>query len=226
MKVGVLGTGVVGQTLAGFIAELGHDVKIGTRDVEKTLSRTGHDQHGSPYIGEWLKSHPQCKLYTFAEAAQQDLIINATSGAVSLDALRMAGEQNLSGKILMDVANPLDFSHGMPPRLTVANGDSLGEQIQRAFPKTKVVKTLNTVNSRVMVNPKAVAGGDHDIFVSGNDAGAKAQVTDLLMKWFGWKNVIDLGDITTARGVEMLLPLWVQLIGVMQTPLFNFKIVR
>jgi len=107
-------------------------------------------------------------------------VINATSGTVSLDALRLAGEQNLRGKILIDVSNPLDFSKGMPPTLTVCNTDSIGEQIQRAFPEAKIVKTLNTTNVNVMVDPRQVAGGDHDLFVSGNDAAAKARVTELL----------------------------------------------
>ena len=114
----------------------------------------------------------------------------------------------------------------MPPTLTVSNRDSLGEQIQRAFPDAKVVKTLNTTNAFVMVDPARVAGGDHDLFVSGNDAAAKARVTELLKRWSGWRNVIDLGDITTARGVEMLLPVWVRLMGVLGTPMFNFKIVK
>ena len=153
-------------------------------------------------------------------------MINATSGTVSLEALRLAGEQNLRGKILIDVSNPLDFSKGMPPTLTVCNTDSMGEQIQRAFPDAKVVKTLNTTNVNVMVDPAQVAGGDHDLFVSGNDAAAKARVTELLRQWFGWRTVIDLGDITTARGVEMLLPVWLRLMGALGTPLFNFKIAR
>ena len=138
----------------------------------------------------------------------------------------MVGAKHLDGKILIDVANPLDFSRGMPPSLTVCNTDSLGEQIQRAFPAVKVVKTLNTTNAFVMVDPAQVAGGDHTLFVSGNDAAAKTRVTELLEGWFGWKQVIDLGDITTARGTEMLLPIWIRLMGALKTPMFNFKIVR
>lgn len=125
----------------------------------------------------------------------------------------------------MDISNPLDFSRGMPPSLIVCNTDSLGEQIQRDFPKAKVVKTLNTMTNMVMVNPDLVAKGDHDVFVSGNDAGAKARVTEILRS-FGWKRVIDLGDITTARGVEMVLPIWVQLMGALKTPVFNFKVAQ
>lgn len=143
----------------------------------------------------------------------------------SLSALKMAGADNLKGKVLIDIANPLDFSKGMPPSLSICNTDSLGEQIQRALPDTTVVKTLNTMNCQVMVDPSLVKG-DHDVFVSGNDAGAKAKVTSILKDWFGWKSVIDLGDIKTARGVEMLLPFWITLRGQLQTGTFNFKIVR
>jgi predicted dinucleotide-binding enzyme len=153
-------------------------------------------------------------------------VVNATQGAVSIDALKAAGEKNLEGKVLLDLANPLDFSKGMPPSLTVCNTDSLGEQIQRAFPRTKVVKTLNTMTALLMVDPARVGGGNHHVFVSGNDAGAKARVSGLLRQWFGWREVIDVGDITTARGTEMLLPIWVRLWGALGTPFFNFKIVR
>jgi 8-hydroxy-5-deazaflavin:NADPH oxidoreductase len=144
----------------------------------------------------------------------------------SIEALKMAGEANLNDKILIDISNPLDFSKGMPPTLTVCNTDSLAEQIQATFPQLKVVKTLNTLTADLMVNPAKVANGDHDIFVSGNDAQAKATITEFLKREFGWKNVIDLGDISTARGTEMLLPVWLRLYGALQTPYFNFKIVR
>jgi predicted dinucleotide-binding enzyme len=133
---------------------------------------------------------------------------------------------NLKNKILIDIANALDFSKGMPPSLVVCNTDSLGEQIQRAFPDTKVIKTLNTMNCNLMVNPGLVANGDHDIFISGNDVEAKATVTKILRDWFGWKSIVDLGDITNARATEMLLPIWVRLYGKFQSPNFNFKIVR
>jgi predicted dinucleotide-binding enzyme len=139
---------------------------------------------------------------TFADAASHgELVFNCTSGAGTLDALAAAGEENLRGKVLIDVANPLDFSKGMPPTLFVFGEDSLGEQLQRAFPETKVVKALNTVNCQVMVDPSRVPG-DHDIFVSGNDAAAKATVTEILRDWFGWKSAIDLGDMSAARGTE------------------------
>jgi 8-hydroxy-5-deazaflavin:NADPH oxidoreductase len=145
---------------------------------------------------------------------------------VSLDALRAAGDRNLEGKILIDAGNPLDFSKGMPPVLSVCNDDSLGEQIQRAFPRARVVKALNTVTAGLMVDPAAVAGGEHDLFICGDDADAKAQVTGWLREWFGWRHVIDVGPISAARGTEMLLPLWIRLMGALGTPMFNFRIVQ
>jgi len=153
------------------------------------------------------------------------VIFNCTHGVVSVEALKLAGERNIAGKILVDVANPLDFSKGMPPTLTLVNTDSLGELIQRTFPDLKVVKTLNTMVCFLMVNPTAVPG-DHNVFMSGNDANAKSSINEIL-KSFGWKekNIIDLGDITTARGTEQLLPIWVRLMGTLKSPMFNFKVV-
>ena len=224
MKIGIIGSGVVGQTLGAKLVERGEDVVLGTRSPGKLNDKRGFGQS----LDDWQKAAgSKARVGTFADAAAHgEIVINATSGTVSLEALRLAGEQNLRGKILIDVSNPLDFSKGMPPTLTVCNTDSVGEQIQRAFPEAKVVKTLNTTNVNVMVDPGQVAGGDHDLFVSGNDAGAKARVTELLRQWFGWRTVIDLGDITTARGVEMLLPVWLRLLGALGGPMFNFKIVR
>ena len=138
----------------------------------------------------------------------------------------MAGATNLNGKVLLDIANPLDASKGMPPSLSVSNTDSLGEQIQRTFPNLKVVKTLNTVTAFLMVNPGLVANADHTMFVCGNDVAAKAQVTAWLKEWFGWKDVLDLGDITSARGTEMYLPIWLRMWGALGTGMFNVKVVR
>ena len=146
-------------------------------------------------------------------------------GTGSLAALHAAGADNLAGKVLIDIANPLDFSRGMPPTLSVCNTDSLAEQIQAAFPAAKVVKSLNTMNYLLMVNPGQLAGGEHTVFVSGDDAAAKAQVSDLLRS-FGWRDIIDLGDIRTARGVEMLLPIWLSLFSTLQTPMMNLHVVR
>ena len=227
MKIGVLGTGVVGQTLAAKLAELGHDVAVGTRSVAETMAHTEPGPYGLPPFSVWLRQNPGVRVETFADAAQHgEMVINATSGMGSLQALQQAGADNLAGKILLDTSNPLDFSQGMPPTLSVANTDSLGEQIQRTFPAAKVVKTLNTITAGLMVNPRQVGDGNHAIFVSGNDAAAKAQVTQWLAEWFGWQHVIDLGDITTARGTEMYLPLWLRMMGALGTPMFNIQVVK
>jgi 8-hydroxy-5-deazaflavin:NADPH oxidoreductase len=226
MKIGVLGTGIVGQTLSVGLAARDHDVMIGTRDVQAALARTASEQAWVPAFGPWHEENPDVKVGTFAEAAAHgEVVVNATAGGGSLDALSSAGAANLNGKILIDVANALDFSGGMPPTLSVANTDSLGEQIQRAFPDAKVVKTLNTVSALVMVAPAAVAGADHHVFVSGDDADAKAQVVGWLGEWFGWQNVIDLGGISSARGPEMYLTLWLGLMGSTGSPMFNMKLV-
>jgi predicted dinucleotide-binding enzyme len=226
MRLAILGTGVVGKTMATRLAGLDHDVMVGTRDPQETLFRTDPDQYGNPPFSAWQQEHPEVKLGTFGEAAAHgEMVLNATAGAVALEALEQAGEENLSGKILIDISNPLDFSKGMPPTLSVSNTDSLGEQIQRRFPEARVVKTLHTMNAYLMVDPTQLAGADHTVFVSGDDAEAKATVSELLRS-FGWTDIIDLGDITTARGTEMLLAVWLRLFGALQKPIFNFKIVR
>lgn len=216
MKIAVLGTGMVGGVIGTKLVQLGHDVKMG--------SRTATNEKAAAWVHH---NGPHASQGTFTEAAAfGEMVFNCTHGVASLKALDLAGADNLNNKILVDIANALDFSHGMPPSLAVCNTDSLGEQIQRAFPNTKVVKTLNTMNCSLMVQPQLVAQGDHDIFISGNDAGAKATVSEILRDWFGWKSIIDLGDITTARATEMLLPIWITLMGKYQSPNFNFKIVR
>jgi len=212
MKAGVLGSGMVGQAISARLAELGHDVMIGTRDPNK--------------LNEWHSAHQDIKIGSFAGAAAHgEIIFNATNGAGSLEALRMAGESNLNGKVLVDISEPLDFSNGMPPSLFVSNTDSLGEQIQRAFPNVRVVKTLNTITANVMVYPQRIANGDHQVFISGNDAGAKAQVVDIL-KSFGWLHILDLGDLTTARATEMYIAIWLRLWGAVGTGMFNIKIMK
>jgi predicted dinucleotide-binding enzyme len=225
MRIAVLGTGTVGQTVAARLAGLGHEVTVGTRDVAATMARTQADAYGNLPFGQWRQQHPGIAVGTLAAAAEgAELVINATNGAGSAAALEAAGEQHLAGKVLVDVANPMDFSAGMPPSLLVSGTDSLGEQIQRRFPAAKVVKTLNTVNASLMTDPGQLAGGDHTMFVCGDDPGAKAQVAGLL-KSFGWSDVIDLGDITTARGTEMYVPLWLRLFA-LGSPMFNIKVVR
>lgn len=226
MKIGVLGTGVVGQALAAKLSELGHGVVIGTRDPAATLARSTPDMYGNPPIREWLAQHSKIELGTFAQAAAfGELLVNATQGSAALAALEAAGTENLGDKVLIDISNPLDFSKGMPPSLTVCNTDSLGEQLQRAYPRVKVVKTLNTMNAYLMVGPKQLADGAHTVFVSGNDAAAKQTVSKLLES-FGWRDIFDLGDISTARGTEMILPIWVRVWGATQNPMFSFKLVR
>jgi hypothetical protein len=226
MKIAVLGTGIVGQSVAARLYQLGHQVTVGTRDVEATTAHTEPDRYGNPPFPVWARAHPQVRLATFADAAAEaELVVNATAGDASLAVLQAAGRENLAGKVLLDIANPLDNSQGFPPTLFVKDTDSLGEQIQAAFPDAKVVKALNTMNSALMVEPGLLAGGDHSVFVAGNDAGAKKTVTDLLES-FGHRDVIDLGDISTARGAEMLLPIWIRLFGALGTPMFQFKIVR
>ncbi len=227
MNIGILGTGGVGQTLAAKLAAVGHTVMIGTRDVAATMAKTDPDGYGNPPFSAWSAAHPAIQVGTLAQAAAfGEVILNALSGYGTIPGLEAAGEANLGSKIIIDISNPLDFSNGMPPTLFVSNTHSLAEQIQARFPAAKVVKTLNTVTAALMVNPGLVADGDHHLFVSGSDAEAKAAVTGYLRTWFGWQHIIDLGDITTARGTEMMLPLWVRLWGALGTGVFNFKVVR
>jgi 8-hydroxy-5-deazaflavin:NADPH oxidoreductase len=222
MKVAIIGSGIVGQTLGKKLVELGHDVVLGTRDPNKLDEAKGWA--GS--LGDWLNAvGNKATVATFAAAAaQSEIVINATHGMASLAALQTAGADNLQGKILIDVANELDFSQGMPPKSLAADTTSLGEKIQAAFPNAKVVKTLNTMNCAVMVNPQQLADGNHTVFVSGNDADAKAKVTELLQS-FGWTDIFDLGDITSARGTEMMMPLWLRAFGKLGNVPYNFKIV-
>lgn len=225
MNIGILGTGIVAQTIAPKLIELDHSIMIGTRNVEATLANTSPNQYGMPPFSAWYKQQTKVIVGTHSEAAAHGgVLLNCTSGVASIDALKSAGEKNLGGKVLIDVSNPLDFSKGMPPSLTVCNTDSLGEMIHRTFPDLKVVKALNTVNAMVMVNPSLVPG-DHNLFICGNDKTAKSSVVNLL-KEFGWKesNIIDMGDITNARATEMLLPIWIRLYGKYKTPLFNFAV--
>lgn len=215
MDIAILGTGIVGATIGSKLVALGHRVKMGSRAASNEKAAAWVKQAGAG-----------ASQGTFAEAAAfGQVIFNCTSGSGSLPALEAAGAANLKGKPLLDVANPLDFSKGMPPTLSVCNDDSLGERIQRAFPEAKVVKTLNTVTAALMVDAGSLAGGDHTIFMCGNDKAAKEQAAEIL-KAFGWKHILDLGDITNSRGTEMILPLWIRLWGTLQTPMFNYKIVR
>ncbi|HEX2976709.1 MAG TPA: NAD(P)-binding domain-containing protein [Bacteroidales bacterium] len=229
MKISVLGTGDVGQTLAAALVEKGHEVMIGTRDVDEKLSEK-QGAHGSPPFSEWFGKHEDILLGTFQESASfGELVINATNGANSLNALDLAGEENLEGKVLIDVSNPLDFSKGMPPTLLdgVNNSNSLAEEIQKEFPGTRVVKTFNTMWCGLMVNPGMIGNGNHVNYICGNDESAKREVKSLI-KELGWKDesIIDLGDLTGARGMEAYLLLWVRLWGTVGTGAFNLGIVK
>lgn len=224
MKIGILGSGIVGQTLGARLVEQGHEVILGTRTPHETTDKRGMGES----LAAWLaRVGDKARVATFADAARHgEVVFNATAGNGSLPALAAAGAEHLRGKILIDVANPLDFSRGMPPTLTICNTDSLGEQIQRAFPDVKVVKALNTVNMQVGVDATQVANGEHDLIICGDDQDAKQHVTRWMHEWFGWKHVIDLGDISNARGTEMLLPLWIRLMMTFGTGAFNLRIVR
>ncbi|HJW12194.1 MAG TPA: NAD(P)-binding domain-containing protein [Albitalea sp.] len=210
MKIGVLGTGMVGEAIATRLVELGHDVMMGSRERGNAKAQAWAGKSGG-------------KAGSFADAAAHaELVFNCTLGSAAVEAVKAAGASRLAGKVLIDVSNPLDFSRGMPPSLFVCNTDSLGETLQREFPQVRVVKALNTTNAQIMVNPARIKG-THHVFMSGNDAEAKKQVAELLRS-FGWKEIIDLGDITTARGTEQLLPIWIRLWGTLGTADFNFAI--
>jgi predicted dinucleotide-binding enzyme len=213
MKIGILGTGMVGEALGSKLAQLGHQVKMG--------SRTANNESA----GKWVNAAgPNASQGTFADAAAfAEILFVCLKGDIALDVVKSLNASSLNGKVVIDVSNPLDFSHGMPPSLSICNTNSLGEEIQRALPAAKVVKTLNIVNCAVMVAP--AKGGNPTMLVSGNDPEAKATVTTLL-KSFGWFDIVDLGDIATARSTEMLLPLWLSLLGKFGHPNFGFRIVQ
>lgn len=214
MRIGVLGTGMVGRSIGSKLVELGHDVRMGARDAANEKA------------AEWVSSAGErASQGTFADAASfGELVFNCTAGTASLDALALAGADALAGKVLVDVANALDFSRGVPPSLTVCNTDSLGEQIQRAYPEARVVKALNTVNCQVMVDPSLVPG-EHDVFVCGDDESAKGDVASLLES-FGWSRdrIVDLGGIAASRGTEAYLLFWLALMGAVGTPSLNIHI--
>ena len=213
MRIAVIGTGVVGRTLAQGFQRAGHDVVVGTRDPGATSARE-----------EWAGLDVPLQPLGLV-AADADVVVNATPGDASLSALGEVGTDHLAGKVLVDVSNPLDFSQGFPPTLSVKDTDSLAEQIQRAFPDTRVVKSLNTVTASVMVDPGSVGDGDTTIFAAGDDAEARGVVTGLLRE-LGWQDVIELDGLQNARGLEMWLPLWVRLMGALGTAEFNLKVVR
>ena len=214
MQIGILGSGVTAQTIGSKLIQLGHEVMLGSRDEANANAVS------------WAKDQTgQHALYgTFMNAASfGEIVFNCTLGSASLAALEQAGAESLQGKILIDTSNPLDRSTDQWS-LTVCNDDSLGEQIQRAYPETKVVKTLNTVNANVMVDPAKLLEQTH-VFVSGDDIEAKATVVRILRDWFGWKQIIDLGGIETSRSVEMYVLLWHSLRNAISSQRFNIKVV-
>jgi len=213
MNIGILGTGIVGQTIGTRLIELGHDVKIGSREANNGNARA------------WAKANGKSASYgTFADAAKfGETLFNCVAGKWSLAALSTPRTVDLNNKVLIDVASPLDYSRGQPPILTVCNTDSLAEQIQREHPLLRVVKALNTMNVDVMVHPERLSG-PHDVLICGNDSEAKSLVTIYLIEWFGWSSVIDLGDLSNARGMEMMTPLWISLQKKLGTNMFNIKI--
>lgn len=223
MKIGIIGSGVVAQTLGSRLVEQEHVVVLGTRDPKKLDEK----KMFASTLREWQEQiKNRAKIATFADAAAHgEILINATSGQVSIEALKLAAADKVGPKILIDAANELDHSKGMPPAVLASQERCLAEKIQATFPNLKVVKTLNTIGAPVMVNPKAVGGGDHTVFVSGNDPDAKAQVTKLLES-FGWSDVLDLGDIGSARGPEMYMAMWIRLWGATKTGMINVKVVR
>jgi predicted dinucleotide-binding enzyme len=215
MKIAILGTGTVGDTLASALVAREHEVKMGSRSATNEKAAAWATKHGA------LASHG-----TFGDAAAWcDLALLCVNGGAAVDAAKAAAA-GLAGKILIDVTNSLDFSKGFPPSLMYRGDDSLGERVQAAVPAARVVKALNTVNAQLMTSPKALADGDHDLFIAGNDEAAKASVREHLGAWFGWTRFVDLGDITAARATETYLALWVRVMSVLKTPQFSIKVVR
>ncbi len=216
MKIAVLGTGMVGETIGSKLIEFGHSVFMGSRTTSNEKAKAFEAKHNG-----------RAKAGNFAEAAVfGEIIFNCTAGSGSINALEMAGERNIAAKIIVDIANPLDFSRGNPPVLSLSNTTSLGEEIQRRFPDAMVVKALNTMWCGLMVNPSLINNGDHNTFICGNESVAKEKVKEILIS-FGWKenNILDLGDITSARGTEMYLPLWLRIWGATNNGAFNIRIV-
>lgn len=217
MNIGVLGTGVVALTLASGLIRLGHKVSLGTRDPQASAAREP--------VAAFQAAHKDALLVTFAQAAEAEFLINATNGAGSRAALMTAGPERLHGKVLLDAANPLDFSRGFPPSLSISNTGSLAEELQAAHPNLRVVKALNVVTAAVMIEPGLVPGGQPSMLIAGNDAQAKAAVSDLL-RAFGWTDILDLGDLKAARTLEMLVPAWLVLSQTLGTYNFGFKVQR
>jgi 8-hydroxy-5-deazaflavin:NADPH oxidoreductase len=216
VRIGIIGSGNVGRTIADGALAAGHEVRLGARSPDK------------PELREWVDgAGDNASLTGIQEAAEfGELLVNTTDGDGSLDALRTAGAENLAGKTLLDVANAGSFDDRHNFILTYANDDSLAEEIQRAFPDLRVVKALSTMSRVLMTDPDALASPTTAL-ICGDDETAKAEVLGLLGD-FGWKqeNVIDLGDLTAARAMEMFVALWVRLNSTLDRELFGVTIVR
>ena len=226
MKVGIFGTGDVGKTLGTALIRRGHDVMLGTRDVRKKMAEKASDGE-SVSFRDWLSKNKKIHLVSFSEAAAHgEMLMNATAGHASIEALSKVKPADLKDKILIDVSNALGPWGQGPLEMFVVNTDSLAERIQRAHPGLRVVKALNTVSSHLMANPAGLAGGDHDVFVAANDPESRDRVTRFLREEFGWRTVIDLGDLASARAMEMMIMAWVKIYEALGTSDFNFKVVR
>lgn len=224
MKIAILGTGVVGRAHAGKLLALGHEVYLGTQDVAATLADNKPDMLGVSFI-QWHEQHPKVHVVPFAEAAAVgEIVLEALKGTIAVETLILLAP-HLAGKTVIDIANPLDFSQGMPPSLFTSSTDSLGERIQMALPDVHVVKMFSTVNAVLQVDPKQLPG-NHVLLMCGNNATAKEQAVTIARDWYGWQEIIDLGDITGSRSMEMLLPMWLRLWNALQTPIFNFAIIK
>jgi 8-hydroxy-5-deazaflavin:NADPH oxidoreductase len=198
MKIGILGRGNVGRTLAAGFRDRGHEVMIGSRDP-------GHAE-----LQEWLAGAGEgVKAGTMSETAEfGELLVLALLGVAAEEAIRGAGPENFSGKVVIDAMNPLDFSGGPPPKLAFSGEDSLGERVQRAIPDAKVVKAFNTIGAPLMIEPR-LQGAQPAMFIAGDDAGAKESVADILRS-FGWPDPVDIGGIEGSRELEALCILWVK----------------
>lgn len=209
MQIAILGSGDVGQFLSNGWRAAGHEVTVGTRAPDETRSRDN-----------WAGVDLPLAAYADLEA---EVFVNATRGEASLAALQAVGAA-LDGKVVIDASNALDFSQGFPPSLFVVNTDSLAEQLQRALPGARLVKMFNTMAHEVMVDPAALPA-ESTIFVAGDDAAAR-QTATALARDLGWNDVLDLGALSAARGLEMYLPLWLSILNAVGGPAFNIKVVR
>jgi len=220
MNIGILGTGVVGETIGTALTEKGYNVRMG--------SRSANNEKASAWV---QKSNNHATQGDFNDAVSfGEIVFLCLNGAHAMDAVSSVDPENVAGKIVVDVTNPLDFSKGMPPRLSdgLHNHNSLGEEIQKTWPAARVVKALNTITASAMVNPKLVNNGDHTLFICGDDADAKNKVKHFLVDTFGWKpdNLLDMGGIQSARMTEAYVPFWVSMMQVLGTPMFSIKVVK